>query len=42
MVDNLDTEYHMKKALKDAGAILVFTKSELKKLGYEYHSEHAN
>jgi HEPN domain-containing protein len=28
------TEYHMKKAIKDAGAILAFTKSELKKMGY--------
>jgi HEPN domain-containing protein len=33
------TEYHMKKALKDADAILTFTKSELKKLGYEYNNE---
>jgi len=29
------TEYHMKKAIKDAGAILEFTKSKLKELGYE-------
>jgi len=30
------TEQHMKQALKDAGEILVFTKSKLKELGYEY------
>jgi HEPN domain-containing protein len=29
------TEYHMKKAIEDAGAILKFTRSELKMLGYE-------
>lgn len=36
------TEYHMKKALKDADAILTFTKSELRKLGYWYDMEQTN
>jgi len=47
MVDSLDvdiepTEYHMRKALKDAGAILEFTKSELKKLGYGHDLEQSH
>jgi HEPN domain-containing protein len=34
---NIDiTEYHMRQALKNAGAILEFTKSKLKELGYEH------
>jgi len=33
------TEYHMKQALNDASAVLEFTKSKLKELGYEYLPE---
>jgi HEPN domain-containing protein len=33
------TEYDMKQAIKDASQVLEFTKSKLKKLGYEYEPE---
>ncbi|MDR3012952.1 MAG: HEPN domain-containing protein [Chitinispirillales bacterium] len=33
------TDYDMKRAIKDAGEILEFTKVKLKEMGYEYNPE---